>query len=183
MRSLKDMAYFLSWTEWMALKEDNARKRAVRGALSGTHTPLPGSYAACPSTNPRAMAQAAKKGVVSSDPKKLNIKEDNSAKPDYSFDRWLKKASEFGDDVNKLVGHAKDDDDKLNKDIDDKKKQAEKNAATKLEPSDDHDESDDDDETKAKKEETWKQLRQIHKDRSQLTDKKEPSTNQKPKKA
>lgn len=149
-----------NWSEWIALKEDNARKRAIRNALAGTGPSLPGSYAACPSTNPRAIKQAAKTGVVGRD---SPLKEGES-RPDYSFDRWLKKATEFGDDVNKMVGHAQEDEDKIDKDLEDKKQQAKKNSLTKSEPKEKNGEEDDA-ETATKKEETWKQLRQIHTDR------------------
>ena len=187
-----------TWNEYLALREDNARKRAIKGALAGTHTPLPGSYAACPSTNPRAMKQAQKTGVVSSDPKKLIVKE-HEAKPDYSFDRWLQKASEFGDDVNKMVGKAKDDESDLDKDVDVKKKEIDqksdndakdqpesksksdsknqsktvaKNKEPKPKPITKEPEPEDKDEI-AKKEDTWKKLRQIHQDTLSKTSNKE----------
>lgn len=162
-----------TWSEYLALREDNARKRAVKGALAGTHTPLPGSYAACPSTNPRAMNQAQKTGVVDSDPKRLTFKKlkEHEAKPDYSFDRWLQKASEFGDDVNKMVSKANDDEGELDKKVDAKKKEVDDKA--KEEPKkpkidqdnkDNKTEEDKDKDEEAKKEETWKKLRQIHQD-------------------
>lgn len=185
-----------TWGEYLALKEDNARKRAVRGALAGTHTPLPGSYAACPSTNPRAMKQAQKTGVVSSDPKKLIVKEHEASKPDYSFDRWLQKATEFGDDVNKMVSKATDDEKDLDKETDAKKKEIDQKSeedqpkdqpkdkpevkdqdkpktkttakpvakapVTKPQPKEEDDDLDK--EEMAKKEDTWKKLRQIHQD-------------------
>lgn len=163
------MGSLLKWSEWVSLRETNARQRAVKAALAGNGPSLPGSYAACPSTNPRAMRQAAKTGVVNSDPKKLVVHE-TEAKPDYSFDRWIKKATEFGDDVNKLVGHAKDDE----QDLDSKEKEQAKKPTPKPEPEQDEPPQEDDKETVAKKETAWKQLKQIHDDRMKQADSKDP---------
>lgn len=107
------MASFLTWTKWLELKESNARKRAIRAALNGTGTPLPGSYAACPSTNPQAMDVAAKTGKVQK--KKIGFEEVKGSKPDYSFDRWVQMADDMGKDVNALVGHAKEEEKELDK--------------------------------------------------------------------
>lgn len=160
------MGSFPTWAEWIELKEDNARKRAVRDAMKGTKPPLPGSYAACPRTDPRAMDVAKKTGVVGKNTK-FKFREDNEVKPDYSFDRWIQKAKEFGDDVNKLVGHAEDDEEKLDKDAEEKKKKADEEdakAEKQKEPDDSKSNQESDDpESKKKKDETWKQLQQIHK--------------------
>jgi hypothetical protein len=99
------MAHFQSWNDWVSLRESNARKRAVKAALNGTGPSLPGSYAACPSTNVKAMKVAKKTGVVK-----------EAKKPDYSFDRWINMAKDLGDDVNKMVGHGKEEEDKIEKD-------------------------------------------------------------------
>lgn len=56
---MRDFHEFLTDTS-----ESNARKRAVLAALRGTGPDLPGSMAACPSTNPVAMDVADKEGVV-----------------------------------------------------------------------------------------------------------------------
>lgn len=58
------MGRFLGWNEWRALRESNARKRAVIAALNGTGPELPGSYAASPMTIPAAMDVAQETGVV-----------------------------------------------------------------------------------------------------------------------
>lgn len=157
------MAYFKTWSEWIKVRESNARKRAVRAALNGTGPDLPGSYAACPSTNPLAMKVAKKKGVVT----KLPLDENEGQKPDYSFDRWLQQAKEFGDDVNTLRANAETED----KELDKKKKDAEKEVEkekTKAKPEPDpkdEPEAEDGNDAEKKKASAWKQLRQIHKDR------------------
>lgn len=161
------MASFPSWTEWVKFREDNARKRAVRATLAGLHTDMPGSAAACPSTNPRAMKIAKKKGVVT----KMPFDESEGQMPDYSFDRWVQKAKEFGDDVNKMRTNANTEDDKLDK----KKKDAEKKAddedkKAKQQPESDKEESDDTKDSKDK-ESVWTRLRQIHKERLQALSK------------
>lgn len=111
------MAYFRTWSEWLKLRESNARKRAVRAALSGTGPDMAGSYAACPSTNPRAMKVAREKGVVT----KLPMDESEKS-PNYSFDNWLKNANKLGGDINKIMSDAE----KEEKDLDQKKKKSEK---------------------------------------------------------
>lgn len=173
------MAFFVTWHEWLKLREDNARKRAVRAALNGTGRKLPGSYAACPSTNPRAMDSAEKTGFVQKQPNKLKIIE-TEQKPDYSIDRWLKMAQDLGNDVNKLVGHGEEEEKKLDKQKLDKektskekvaKKQPDKNKKTKPEdatPSRDSEEPDSDEtggEDDERKANTWQKLKQIHLDR------------------
>ncbi len=151
---------YRNWNEWLALRESNARKRSVKNALNGTGPKLPGSYATCPSTNALAVKVADKSGVV----KKL--KTENEQKPDYSFDRWVQMAQELGDDTNKLVGHAKVEDDKLDKAKEEKEKAAktvkpEKPEKQPVEPKDPEEE-------KANKE-TWKKLKTIHNDRNKNT--------------
>lgn len=150
------MAFFPTWIEWLRLRETNARKRAIKAALNGTGTPLPGSYAACPSTNPRAMKSAAKTGKVT----KLPIDENGGQMPDYSFDRWLQKAKEFGDDVNKLRTDYEGED----KDLEQKKKEAEKKSADedrkdKAKPQTKDDKSSEDTQ---KDDATWNKLKKIH---------------------
>ena len=129
------MSYLLSWSEWINLKESNARKRAVTAAMNGTGPSLPGSYAACPVTNPYAMDIAFKTGVVGKRKKKKrkSLKlEGNEKKPDYSFDSWLKKVDKLekqlkdlydnGEKSEKDLDKNKKDDKSLdNKDLDDKK--------------------------------------------------------------
>lgn len=158
------MSRLQRWSDWLAIKESNARKRAVKAALSGTGPELPGSSAACPSTTPQAMAVAAKTGVV----KKVNLKTESEQKPDYSFDRWIKMAQELGDDTNRLVGHAEEEEKKL----DQAKQQKEKEASKPASP-----------EPQSKEEKsTWKKLRSIHKDRlKDKTAKPEQSDDQKDK--
>jgi hypothetical protein len=155
------MGTFSTWREWVKIREDNARKRAVRAALSGTGTPLPGSYAACPSTNPRAMKAAGKKGVVG----RLPFSENDGQRPDYSFDNWVQMTKAFGSDVNKLRADAEGEDedlDKKKKDLDAKadKEDAKAEPPEKSEPSDEDDAA-----TKDKKEDVWTRLKKIHKDR------------------
>lgn len=148
------MGLFLTWNEYR-LREDNARKRAVKAALNGLGPKLPGSYAACPSTNVRAMKAAKKRGVVS----------EEERMPDYSFDRWVQKAQEFGDDVNKMRSKAEDDEEDIDKKIDDSKKKAEKadkEQQTKAKSEPKQDVKEDDPDTKKRKEEVWKLLRKKH---------------------
>lgn len=115
------MSYLLSWSEWINLKESNARKRAVAAAMNGTGPSLPGSYAACPATNPYAMDIAFKTGVVGKRKKKKrkSLKlEGNEKKPDYSFDSWLKKV----DKLEKQLKDLYDNGEKDEKDLDKNKK-------------------------------------------------------------
>ena len=130
------MSYLLSWSEWINLKESNARKRAVAAAMNGTGPSLPGSYAACPATNPYAMDIAFKTGVVGKRKKKKrkNLKlEGNEKKPDYSFDSWLKKVEKLEKQLKDLYDNGekdekdldknkKDDKSLENKDLEDKQK-------------------------------------------------------------
>lgn len=150
------MTFLMTWREWLAMKESNARKRAVKAALNGTGVPLPGSYAACPSTNPQAMDSAQETGVV----KKRNrpLKVETAQKPDYSFDRWIKMAQDLGNDVNALVGHGKDEEEKIDKAKKDKEKSPPE-PKTDTPPSSDHDQDD------SERKDTWSQLKKIHRDR------------------
>lgn len=132
------MAYLPTWNEWRALREDNARKRAVRAALAGTGPDMPGSDAACPSTNPRAMKSAKKNGVVT----KLPISEEEKT-PNYSFDKWLQKAEKLGDDLNKMKKDSDSEESKLS----DKEKTIDKDVEKNKEKID----------TKNKKVNKWKQ--------------------------
>lgn len=164
------MASFLSWSEWLSIKESNARKRAVKAAVQGTGPELPGSYAACPSTNVQAMDSAEKTGKVSKLPKSYwrKFKEEKfSPRPDNAVDRWIQAAQELGDDVNSMVGHAKGEEDKLDKEEKDKKKKAddEDKKAKETEPDDEADDTPKDKETQEAEKKTWKSLRQIHKER------------------
>jgi hypothetical protein len=164
------MALFPTWNDWLSLREDNARKRAIKGALNGLKPPLPGSYAACPSTNPRAMKVAKKKGVVGSDV----VQENDGQRPDYSFDRWVQKAQEFGDDVNKMRTKVDKESDELDKKIDDSKKKLdkEKSKVEKEEPEEDDDAKEPEDENARKRrEEAWKLLRKKHQDGLKQQDK------------
>lgn len=113
------MGTFHSWIEQDYIQESNARKRAVKSALLGTGTKLPGSYAACPSTNPVAMDVANKTGHVGKAKKSLwsKFKESKSSKPDYSLDKWISQAKDLGDDVNSLIHKAEDDDEKIDKEL------------------------------------------------------------------
>ena len=145
------MAHFQSWNDWLSLRESNARKRAVKAALNGTGPSLPGSYAACPSTNVKAMKVAKKTGVV---------KEEK--KPDYSFDRWINMAKDLGDDVNRMVGHGKEEEEKIEKDAkkDPVKEDPKKPALNAKEKSEKPDKED----SMKGKEDTWEKLKKINKD-------------------
>jgi hypothetical protein len=84
---------------------------------------------------------------------------DLSPRPDYSIDRWIQQAKEFGSDLNKMrVTTDKEDDD-----LDKKKADAEKKAddedkkAKPDKPESNKDKSHDKD-----KDPVWKKLRQIH---------------------
>jgi hypothetical protein len=126
------MAHFLSWNEWQSLVESNARKRARRSAKNKTGPKLPGSYAACPSTDSGAMDQAEESGEVGGlDESKKTIKT-----PNYSFDQWLKKVEELGKKVKDTIEKGKSKEESLNKkkkDLDslDKKNKDSKDKAQK----------------------------------------------------
>ena len=105
------MAHFLSWNEWQSLVESNARKRARRSAKNKIGPKLPGSYAACPSTDPEAMDQAEKSGEVGGlDESKKTIKT-----PNYSFDQWLKKVEKLGKEVKDTIEKGKSKEASLDK--------------------------------------------------------------------
>jgi myosin heavy subunit len=105
------MAHFLSWNEWQSLVESNARKRARRSAKNKIGPRLPGSYAACPSTDPEAMDQAEKSGEVGGlDESKKTIKT-----PNYSFDQWLKKVEKLGKEVKDTIEKGKSKEESLDK--------------------------------------------------------------------
>lgn len=101
------MGLYLSWNEWLALKESNARKRVVAAATKRLAPTMPGSSAACPSTNPIAMKQAKKHGVI-------GITEEKRP-PNYSFDQWIKKAQKLGDDIKQTVDQGKEKEKELDK--------------------------------------------------------------------
>jgi hypothetical protein len=164
------MAHFQSWNDWISLRESNARKRAVKAALNGTGPALPGSYATCPSTNVKAMKVAKKTGLV---------KEEK--KPDYSFDRWINMAKDLGDDVNKMVGHGKEEEEKIEKEpVKEDPKKPSLNTKEKPEKLDKKDSIEDKEKsslsTKERpekidkedsiegKEDTWEKLKKISKD-------------------
>jgi len=154
--------FFRNWHEWLKLKESNARKRAVRGALMGTSPPMPGSYAACPSTNPLAMDIAKKTGKVSKW-NKFKESKGHIARPDYSIDRWIQSAQELGDDVNALVGHAKDSEKDFDKQKEKKDKDQEKDKKSLADSK--KKSTPDDKPSKEAEEKTWESLRKIHKER------------------
>jgi hypothetical protein len=156
------MGLFKTWEEWLNVRESNARKRAVKAAMNGSGPDLPGSYATCPSTNPRAMKIASKKGVVT----KFPLKEEEKV-PDYSFDRWLQRAEEFGDDINKI----RKDTDSEERKLELKRKETDK-SSTKPDTKED----DSSDEKEKDKDKLWKRLRDIHqKSLNGQKDKKDPS--------
>lgn len=142
---------FLTWNEFRSLKESNARKRAVSAAMRGLGGPLPGSTAACPSTNPRAMKLAKKYGVVFN----KDVKEGHESKPDYSFDNWVKTAQDLGKEMEHWSNKAKKDEEELDKkkekDKEEKKPQPGKDAGRKPE-------------IPKEEEDAWKRLKQLHKD-------------------
>lgn len=120
------MGRFLGWNEWRALRESNARKRAVIAALNGTGPELPGSYAASPMTIPAAMDVAQETGVVGKYKRRRksrrkkhhhmqNESKNTEKKPDYSFDQWLKKIQQLGDQVSELIEKGKKEDGEIEK--------------------------------------------------------------------
>jgi flagellar biosynthesis GTPase FlhF len=184
------MASFPTWREWLVLRELNSRK----AALLGLGPDLSGSVAELPNTDHVVMDVASKKGVVTSK-KKYKKKfmvttgrmasrlfghtftaESHEMKPDYSFDRWVQKAKEFRDDVNKMVHSAEDEEKKIDKEKEKKLKEKEKKSKeldkeiaklkSQLEKQGpiERDEDNEDNELK-KKEKAWKSLVQIHKER------------------
>jgi myosin heavy subunit len=153
------MAHFLSWNEWQSLVESNARKRARRSAKNKIGPKLPGSYAACPSTDPEAMDQAEKSGEVGGlDESKKTIKT-----PNYSFDQWLKKVEKLGKEVKDTIEKGKSKEaslDKKKKDLeslDKKKKDLEsldkKNKESKEKTQENTDKKEKENKVKSKKEE------------------------------
>lgn len=184
------MGSFLSWTDWRALQESNSRKRAVKAALQGSGPKLPGSYAACPATNPQAMDVAADAGEVRKAPKSMwrKFKESQIARPDYSLDLWIASAKELGDDVNSLVHKAKEDEVDMDKEEKEKKSKASKPEdkpdakAPKQDAKDDEDQDKKPETPEQKK--AWTELRKIHKDRmpnfKKSEDKPEPKSSAKP---
>jgi hypothetical protein len=155
------MGLLPSWNEWLALREANARKRAVIASTKGLAPSLPGSTAACPSTNPVAMQQAKKRGEV-------GLKTEAEKSPNYSFDQWLKKAQKLGDEVKDIVdqGNKKSEDlEKTKKNIEKEVEKAEKSK--KSEKSDSPERSEKDAESKEKNhsdnkshEDTWSKFSQ-----------------------
>ncbi len=119
------MEHFLSWNKWLSLRESNARKRAVNAATNGLATPMPGSTAACPNTNPVAMDQASKNGVVGKSRKK-RLQTESEQKPNHSFDHWLGKVMELGKEIKGLMDKGNDEDAKIEKKSEEAKKDIEK---------------------------------------------------------
>ena len=78
--------------------------------------------------------------------------------PDYTFDRWAKSAEKLGSDVDSLVGKAKVKDAELEKS---------KNSAKKEKPPEKEDSPD------IEKDDAWKRLKQIAKDRLEKNKEKE----------
>jgi hypothetical protein len=120
------MGSLLSWNKWLSLKESNARKRLVTSSTKGLAPNLPGSTAACPSTNPMAMKQAKKRGEV-------GLQTESKKTPSYSFDVWLKKVQKLGDDVKDVVDKGKEKGESLEKnkkDAESKIKQIDKSNKT-----------------------------------------------------
>lgn len=112
--------------DWVAgLREDNARKRAVRAALNGTGHDLPASAAACPSTNPTAMDVADEEGVVTKwkgfkkgkkkkdeegddddsedDSQSECVQLEREKTPDYTIDKVLRDLEGFRTEVGKKL--------------------------------------------------------------------------------
>jgi len=98
----------------MNLRESTSRKRRVSAALRGEQPPLPGSYAANPRTDVKAMKSASKTGVVQ------KFKESDT--PNYSIDRWIDMTNDLGKDLSTIRQDSEEEEKKLDKDIDAKKK-------------------------------------------------------------
>lgn len=73
---------------------------------------------------------------------------EKAQKPDYTFDRWAKTAEKLGSDVDSLVGQAKQKDAEL-----DRKATKAKKEKPKV------------DDSEIEKEDAWKRLKQISKER------------------
>jgi hypothetical protein len=146
------MGRFLRWNEWRALRESNARKRAVIAALNGTGPELPGSYAASPMTIPAAMDVASSTGVVGKykghkRKKKTHRKHKHNMqveskqtekRPDYSFDQWMKKIQQLGDQVSDLIKKGEEEDGKIEKkkkEVESKKQEPQEKSSPKNKPS------------------------------------------------
>lgn len=98
--------------------------------------------------------------------------DETEKRPDYSFDRWVQMAQELGDDVNVLVGHGKESEEKLDKSAKDKKaeekpvkdkktEEKSKKPEPKKPPEKEEPKKSEDETHKA----AWAQLRAIHKER------------------
>jgi hypothetical protein len=143
------MAHFLSWNEWQSLVESNARKRARRSAKNKIGPRLPGSYAACPSTDPEAMDQAEKSGEVGGlDESKKTIKT-----PNYSFDQWLKKVEKLGKEVKYTIEKGKSKEESLDKKKKDLESLDKKKKESKEKKQEDTDKKEKENKVKSKKEE------------------------------
>lgn len=164
------MGIFLKWLE---LRESTSRKRRVADALAGRKPPLPGSYAANPRTEPRAMDVAAKTGLVKcphcgrkdcqcGDDCSCRKDEAKSSKsPDYSLDKWIDKANDIGDDLSLLRKQGEEESDRLDKEIDKSKKEVEVDKEKeKKDKKDKKDKEADDKETSDSKEgdEKWRSI-------------------------
>lgn len=84
------------------------------------------------------------------------LAESKSQSPNYAFDNWLKMTKNFGDDISSFVGQARDQDKKLDDEIEKKKKEKE--------PDKKDDTNADDSEIK-NKEAAWKKIKDIAKER------------------
>lgn len=131
--NLKNTDSLPTWSSWL---ESNARKRSVKAALLGTGPELVGSAATCPSTNLLAMKSAEKTGKVKKLPDSTweKFKEGKSSSPDYTIDGWIEKIKKVGDEVEKDIDKAKNDEKEIEKNKekfgkqDDKSKLKEKNT-------------------------------------------------------
>lgn len=138
---------------WMVLRESTPAKRRIKAALRGEQPPLPGSYAACPRTDANAMDVASKTGVV-------RRKVQENQRPDYSIDRWIDMANDLGDDLTALRQNSDKDEKELDKEIDGKKKEVEKDKKDKTKVTDNKDEKGEEEaDTDKEERELWKTVK------------------------
>ena len=84
-----------------------------------------------------------------------SLKEGKSQVPNYSFDSWLKKAEDLGGEVSFVIDRAKERDEELDKEIEQKKQ--DKQKSKKQDSSD----------IKKDKESSWKKFKNVTKERKQ----------------
>lgn len=141
------MGRFLIWSEWFALSENNARQQSEHYF---------------PNYN--------------SESSECKLKTESKKNPDYSFDHWLKKAQNLGDDIKNSIDHGKSEEEELEKKKKESGKDQKDEKQNKHERPDRSENEEESKETKSldndRQENSWNQFKQKTKD----TKSKETST-------